>query len=229
MSAQHAEAPAGVDRPAKPKGELPCEVPWPLFGPAAATGPVVIDPYMAMDEDTVDPAGTFTGDDAAASGAATPLWPPPDASLGDLEGWLDSLRSLPPDDAIEARAQLLESRIAELHSPPPVERASVLTRLLRAKQLTEKRRRQLRRFVDLRDGLVEEVAALRTKLVDAHSTIEATARLCTHAEEAEYKLFCEYTRPPRRPLGASPLRMLPIPPALGRRACMGGTPRLLPG
>ena len=111
----------------------------------------MIDPYIAMDEDAEDFAGAFPGDDAAAPGVATPCWPPPDATLDELEGWLNSIRSLPPDDAIGAREGLLEARIAELRAPPPAERASTLTRLLRAKQLTEKRRRQLRRYVDLRD------------------------------------------------------------------------------
>jgi len=154
----------------------------------------VIDPYMPlpMDEDLPDPDG-FLGEDAAASGATTPLWPPPDATLADLGVWLDSLRSLPPDDAILARAQLLETRMSELRAPPPVERATLLTRLLRAQQLTAKRRRQLKRFEDMRDCLADEVAALEVKMVDAVSTIRATASLVAHAETAEHALFCEYS------------------------------------
>ena len=108
-----ADVPAGADRPAKPKGEPSGELPWPLFGAAAAPGPgpVVIDPYMPepMDEDLPDLDG-FLGEDAAASGATTPLWPPPDATLADLGVWLDSLRSLPPDDAQHHRCAFRSHR-----------------------------------------------------------------------------------------------------------------------
>ena len=40
---------------------------------------------------------------------------------------------------------------------------------------------------------MEEEAALKVAINDALSTIETTAQLCRLAEEAEYKLFCEYS------------------------------------
>ena len=58
-ASQHAGAPAGADRPAKPKGDPMGEAPWPPCDEAGASGQVVIDPYLAMDEDAEDPAGTF--------------------------------------------------------------------------------------------------------------------------------------------------------------------------
>ena len=216
----------GADRPAKPKGE-PGTTPWPPSGAAAAPSVAESDPYMSVDGGAEGFGGPLDGD-AAASGTATPVWPPPSASLRELEGWLESLRSLPPDDAIQARVATLEARITELQTPPPAERGSVLTRLLRARQLTEKRRRQLRRFIDMRDGLLEEAAALKSKLDDAHATIEATARLSRLAEEAEYNLFCEYSASLEAP-GRFPSPEAATPASAEAARSRGGNPEAAAG
>ena len=74
----------------------------------------------------------------------------------------------------------------------PTARASPLTLFLRAKRATDKRRKQLQRFLAMRVGLLAEVRALQATIVDAHATIEATERLLTMAEKEEYERFCDY-------------------------------------
>ena len=137
------------------------------------------------------PADHDLDDDAAvAGGAATPVWPPVGATLARLGDWLESLRLLPEDDVILARQGVLKQRINELRVPLPAPRASPLTLVLRAKRATDKRRRQLQRFCDMRDALLAEKRALQATIADAHATVEATERLFTMAETEEYERFC---------------------------------------
>ena len=97
-----------VDRAALPKGVT--------FG-SAASPTVSIDGDSPLDRATLDadaemhdvegdaedPAGGCNDDDdAVGGGSATPVWPPADATLDQLEDWLDSLRRLPEDDLILA-------------------------------------------------------------------------------------------------------------------------------
>ena len=65
--------------------------------------------------------------------------------------------------------------------------------MLRAKQATEKRRRQLQRFTVLQHGLLVEEDALKLTIGEANATIETTERLFRLAGGVEYKLFCEYS------------------------------------
>ena len=58
-------------------------------------------------------------EDAVDGGSPTPVWPPADATLDQLEDWLDSLRRLPEDEGILARQDLLFRRIRELRMPMP--------------------------------------------------------------------------------------------------------------
>ena len=112
--------------------------------------------------------------------------------FGELEDWLETIRRLPTGDVIYAREGALENRIAELRRPKPKGQASPFAFVLRAKQATEKRRRQLQRFVALRDGLAAEEAPKLT-IAGANATIEITGRLLKMAGGTEYKLFCEYS------------------------------------
>ena len=65
------------------------------------------DADAAIHDDTDDLAGDdeddHDDDAAVAGGAATPVWPPADATLAQLGDWLESLRRLPEDDALLAR------------------------------------------------------------------------------------------------------------------------------
>ena len=139
------------------------------------------------------------------------------------------MRRLPEDDVILARQGALSRRINELRMPLPAARASPLTLVLRAKRATDKRRRQLQRFLAMREGLLVEERALQATIADAHATIEATGRLLTIAETEEYERFCDYAAskdaPGRVPspeaAGSVPARPLP--------AGLAVTPRSLPG
>ena len=138
-------------------------------------------------------AGNLSGDeDADDGGARTPVWPPADATLPQLEDWLEALRRLPEDDVILARQALLGRRIGELRMPLPAQPAEPLTLVMRAKRVSDKRRRQLRRFSDLRDELLSQEVALRAALMDAHATVAATKQLLELAEEDEYRRFQDY-------------------------------------
>ena len=140
-----------------------------------------------------DLAGGDRDDDAAvAGGVATPVWPPVGATLAQLEVWLESLRRLPEDDVILARQGALTRRVHELRMPLPAARASPRALVLRAKRATDKRRRQLQRFVAMREGLLAEERALQATIADAHATIEATERLLTMAGTEEYERICDY-------------------------------------
>ena len=151
------------------------------------------DADAAMHDDAEDPAGGDHDDDAAvAGGVATPVWPPVDAILAQLEDWLESLRRLPEDDVILARQGVLTQRIHELRMSLPAAHAYPLTLVLRAKRATDKRRRQLQRFVAMREGLLSEERALQATIADAHATIEATERFFTMVETEEYERFCDY-------------------------------------
>ena len=120
------------------------------------------------------------------------MWPPADATLGQLEEWLDALRRLPEDDVILGRQTLLGRRIEELRRPLPAQPAEPLTLVLRAKRLSDKRRRQLSRFSGLLDELLAQEVALKAALMDAHATVDTTRRLLTLAEEDEHRCFREY-------------------------------------
>ena len=63
---------------------------------------------------------------------------------------------------------------------------------MRAKRASDKRRRQLRRFTDLRDDLLSQEVALRAALMDAHATVAATKQLLELAEEEGYQRFQDY-------------------------------------
>ena len=67
-----------------------------------------------------------------------------------------------------------------------------LTFVLRVKRATDKRRRQLHRFVAMRDDLLAQEAALQASIVDAHATIAATQRLLSLAEDEEFERFRNY-------------------------------------
>ena len=136
--------------------------------------------------------GMTDDDDAGDAGTRTPVWPPANASLAQLEEWLDALRRLPEDDVILGRQALLGRRIEELRRPLPAQPAEPLTLVLRAKRVTDKRRRQLRRFSGLLDELLAQEVALRAALLDAHATVDTTRRLLALAEEDEYRRFQEY-------------------------------------
>ena len=154
------------------------------------------DADAALHDDAEDLAGDdeeVRDDDAAvAGGADTPVWPTVDATLAQLEDWLESLRRLPKDDAILARQSLLSRRISELRTPLPASRASPLTLVLKARRVTDKHRKQLQRFIAMREGLLAEERALQATIADAHATIAATGRLLTMAEKGEYERFCAY-------------------------------------
>ena len=184
-----------------------------------------------MHDDADDPAGDDSeDDDAVPGGAVTPVWPPADATLARLEDWLETIRRLPADDFIFPREGALENRIAELRRPKPKGRASPFALVLRAKQATEKRCRQLQRFVAMRDGLLAEEEALKLTIADANATIEAMERLLKMAGETGYKRFCEYSVSQNRmPPDASRRRMPPTLPAWKLPAGTVATPMLLPG
>ena len=100
-----------------------------MLMPRCMTTPMTLS--AGDDEDDRD-------DDAAvAGGAATPVWPLVDATLAQLEDWLESLRRLPKDDAILARQGALSRRVSELRTPLPAARASPLTFVLGATRATD--------------------------------------------------------------------------------------------
>ena len=206
---QPAEGPAGkgtgplsfeqcfVDRAAPPKGvtfDHLADILSVSIDSDTPPGRVVRDDDAAMHNDAEDPAGDgLDDDDAVPSGAVTPVWPPADTTLAQLEDWLETIRRLPADDVIYASEGALENRIAELRRPKPKGQASPLALVPKAKRATEKRRRQLQRFVALRDGLVAEEDTLKLTIADANASIEITGRLLKMAGETAYKLFCEYS------------------------------------
>ena len=118
-----------ADRAALPKGVTfaPAEVPAAGSGGGAPWSPGPLDVDAGMRDggrDADEFAGSQRGDELdGASGTHTPVWPPADATLAQLEGWLDSFRRLPADEGILARQDLLCQRIHELRmplrSPPP--------------------------------------------------------------------------------------------------------------
>ena len=175
-----------MDREALPKGERSVsfaqaegpvhdrpEVPAPVSAPSDGD-----DAMGGEGSDAEGPAGELSdGDDAGDAGVRTPVWPPADATLGQLEEWLDALRRLPEDDIILSRQALLGRRINELRKPLPAQPAEPLTLVLRAKRVSDKRRRQLRRFSGLLDELLAQEVALKAALLDAHATVDTTRRL----------------------------------------------------
>ena len=136
--------------------------------------------------------GQHDDEDAVDVGTPTPVWPPADATLDQLGDWLGSLRRLSADQGILARQDLLCQRILELRMPMPAPPADPFTLVLRAKRATDKRRRQLHRFVAMRDDLLVQDAALQAAIVDAHATIAATQRLFSLAEDEEVERFRNY-------------------------------------
>ena len=186
-----------VDRAALPKGVSfgPGVIPTVSIDGDTPTGRAARDEDAAMYDDADDLAGgdhDFDDDAAVAGGAATPVWLPVDATRVQLEDWLGSLRRLPGDGAILARQGVFKQRINGLRMPLPAPRASPLILVLGAKRATDKRRRQLQRFCDMRDALLGEERALQATIADAHATVEATERLLTMAETEEYERFCAY-------------------------------------
>ena len=149
------------------------------------------DAEMHDDErDAEEPASSYhDDDDAVGGGTSTPVWPPADATSAQLEDWLDSFRRLPEDEGILARQDLLSRRI---RMPMPAPPASPFTFVLRAKRATDKRRRQLHRFIAMRDDFLAQERALQASIVDAHATITATLRLLTLAEDEEYERSRSY-------------------------------------
>ena len=79
-----------------------------------------------------------------------------------------------------------------MRRPLPAQPAEPLTLVLRAKRLSDKRRRQLRRFTGLLDELLAQEVAVKAALMDAHATVDTTRRLLTLAEEDEHRCFREY-------------------------------------
>ena len=178
-----------VDRAALPKGVSfgQADVPAVSIDSDTPLERAARDADAAMHDDADDLAGGgHDDDDAVASGAVTPVWLPADAALAQLEDWLETIRRLPADEFILARQGALTNRIDELRRPMPASRASPPTLVLRAKRATEKRRRQLARFVALRDALLAEERALQLTIAGAHATIEATERFFTMAEADDY-------------------------------------------
>ena len=186
-----------MDRAALPKGvtfDHLADIPFVSIDGDTHPGRAARDGDAAMHDDAEDLAGDGSDDDDAVStGAVAPVWLPADAALSQIEDWLETIRRLPAEDVIYAREGALENRIAELRRPKPKGQASPLALVLRAKQATEKRRRQLQRCVALRGGLAAEEEALKLTIADANATIEVTERLLKLAGETEYKPFCEYS------------------------------------
>ena len=147
-------------------------------------------PRCEMVSPTQKFAGSQCNDEPdGAGGSHTPVWPPADAILVQLEEWLDSLRRLPADEGILARQDLLCQRIRELRMPLPAPPADPLTLVLRAKRATDKRRKQLHRFVAMRDDLLAQEAALQSAIVDAHTAIAVTQCFLNLAEDEEVLSF----------------------------------------
>ena len=184
-----------MDRAAFPKGVSfgRADVPTVSIDSDTPRDHSACDADAAMHGDVDDPAGgDHDNDDAVAGGAVTPAWPPADATLAQLGDWLETIRRLPADEFILARQGALTNRIDELRRPMPASRASPPTLVLRAKRATEKRRRQLARFVAMRDALLAEERTLQLTIAGAHATIEATEHLLAMAEADEYERFCEF-------------------------------------
>ena len=132
-SSAPAEVPAGreapllfedrfADRGALPKGvTFATEVPMAGPGGGAPWGPAPLDVDAEMrdgEHDADELAGSqHGGEPDGASGTHTPVGPPADATLAQLERWLDSLRRLPADEGILSRQDLLCQRIHELRMP----------------------------------------------------------------------------------------------------------------
>ena len=185
-----------MDRAALPKGVTfgPAVVPTVSIdgdSPRGRDGYLEADAEMHGDErEAEDPAGSYRDDgDAVGGDPSTPVWPPADATLAQLEDWLDSFRRLPEDEGILARQDLLSRSIRELRMPMPALPAPPLTFVLRAKRATDKRRRQLHRFIAMRDDFLAQERALQASIVDAHAMITATQRFLTLAEDEEYERF----------------------------------------
>ena len=223
-----------ADRAALPKGITfaPTEVSTVGSDGGTSRGPGSLEADAEMRDGEPD-AGEFAGsqrDDepAGAGGSHTPVWPPADVTLVQLEEWLDSLRRPPADEGILARQDLLCQRIRELRMPLPAPPADPSTLVLRAKRATDKRRKQLHRFVTMRDDLLAQEAALQSAIVDAHTTIAATQRLFNLAEDEEVLRFRNYAASLDAPgrvaspgVRRMPARLLP--------ARLATTPRLLLG
>ena len=123
-----------MDRAALPKGVTfgPAVVPTVSIDgdcPRGRDGYFEADAEMHDDEREAEgPAGSYSDDDDAVGGdPSTPVWPLADATLAQLEDWLDSLRRLPEDEGILARQGLLSRRIRELRMPMPAPPASPFT------------------------------------------------------------------------------------------------------
>ena len=58
--------------------------------------------------------------------------------------------------------------------------------------MSDKRRKQLRRLVDMRDDLLAQETALQAAIIDAHATVAATQRLLAMAEDEEIVRFRDY-------------------------------------
>ena len=58
--------------------------------------------------------------------------------------------------------------------------------------MSDKRRKQLRRFVDMRDDLLAQETALQAAIIDAHATVAATKRLLDMSEDEGFHRFRDY-------------------------------------
>ena len=66
-----------------------------------------------------EPRSHYGDGEAGDGGVHTPVWPPADASLAQLEDWLEALRRLPEDDVTLSRQVLLSRHIGDLRRPLP--------------------------------------------------------------------------------------------------------------
>ena len=135
---------------------------------------------------------------------------------------METIRCLAADDVLSDRESALEARIAELKTRRKGH-VSPFVHLPQAKQVVEKRRRQMRRFNLLRDGLLKEEIALRKRIVMADATIEAAERLLLGAKDMSTRssasIRCRRTSPaasPRRVPPIRPARLLPAPVGVTR-------------
>ena len=89
--------------------------------------------------------------------------------------------------------------------------------------MSDKRRKQLRRFMDMRDDFLAQEISLAAAIVDAHATVSATKRLLDLAEDEEFLRFQDYAATLEAPgrtgcrahplLRRRPARTLPARPA----------------
>ena len=115
-------------------------------------------------------------------------WLPSDVDEETVNGWLQSMRSLPKDEYIQSRIDCLEKKLEDIRSGGDGKSTDSAVQLLRAQSLTKKRERQRAAAVQKAGELEQHLVQLQAERDEALLTVERAGALLDEAKEKERAL-----------------------------------------